>query len=265
MKTADGRELQLPLARLSEADQQWIQAAAKATDKPATHEPGTSEPGTSEPATSDATSAETIAMNAQPTWSLTPSQPTIPAQKLVDKPIMLSAHLGHPFFEQIRVVGFDRVGGRAWIFRGSRDGAVLTNRVEQVDLVNGKTVGIVTYPEKTEILAVDPAGRFLATRPDEGYGKNDRIDLWDLSGLEPKVTLNCKPFAETTASRKDVGTATFVGSEHLLVVAAHGEIAVWSIPGKKAVYFFAAKGEPAVSDNGKYLAAATRRACLSMT
>lgn len=241
LKTENGRVIQLPLARLSATDQKLVQSATAATPAPPTAP----------------VPAKTVQMKAKPIWSLTPSPPAVPQQELVDRPIMLSEHLGHPFFEGIRVIGFNRVGGQAFVLRSSRDGAELTLRVERVDLASGKTMGTVTYPEKTEILSVDPKGEKLATRPDVGYGKNDRIDLWDVTGLEPKVTSSFQPFAETTAARKDVGTATFVGADHMLVVAAHGEIVLWNISEKKHVYFFKAEGEPAVSANGKFLAAAT--------
>ncbi len=201
-----------------------------------------------------------VAAYGPTTWSLKPSPPIQPVKPLVEKPILLSPHVGHPFFEGIKVLGFDREGGKAFILRSSRDGGTVTKRIERVDLAAGKTMGTVSFEEKTVFFDVDPTGKLLAARPDPGPGKNDNLDIWDISGAEPKKVTSWRPFAVSEASRKDVGDAHFVDADHLLTVAAGGELMLWNIPNKKAIYFIKTKAnnKSAVSANGKYMAVTTK-------
>jgi len=193
------------------------------------------------------------------TWSVTPSVPLQPKKDLVDSPILLAPHVGHPFFEGIKVLGFDREGGKAFIMRSGRDGGTVTKRLEQVDLIAGKTLVTTSFEEKTEFFDIDPTGTLLAVQVNERPGiKSKTLDLWDVSSLEPQKAMSLEPFATINSSRKDIAGAHFVDKDHILVTNM-GNLTMWNIAQKKAVYHIATKGnnQSAVSENGKFLAAVT--------
>lgn len=251
LEKADGRVITLPLARLSEADQALLRAS---TSRP---QPPGEKPAGGAMQTANWSAARTITIDPPASWSLAPEMSVEPEQPLASGAVPLGPPVGdkNSIFESVVVVGFDQQRGQAILARTfappAKEKIVW---IERCDLVAGRSLGAFELPRNVLALDVDPSGKRLVARSNVfGFGKNGRIYVWDIDGLEPTLVASWEPYAAGRASGKDVGFAAFVDADHLLTVG-NGSLTLWDVPTVKAIYTVKINRAPAISVGRKYLA-----------
>jgi hypothetical protein len=255
LEKADGRTITLPLARLSDADQALLRASVS---KPP---PAAAKTGDGGSRAADWSGVRNLTIDPPETWSLTPEVPVIAEQPLASGAVALGPPLGgkKSIFEKVSVLGFDRRQGQALLTRNfSPPGGEKKMAIERCDLATGSSLGTFEMPQNVQPLDVDPTGRRLVVRSKFfGFGKNGRVDVWDIGGLEPTLLSSWEPYAEARSSGKDVSFAAFVDADRLLTVG-NRQLTLWDVPGAKAIYTVKVKRPPAISAGRKYLAVAAK-------
>lgn len=255
LEKADGRTITLPLGRLSDADRALLRASVT---KPA---PAAAKSGDGGSRVANWSGVRNLTIDPPETWSLEPETPVIAEQPLASGAIPLGPSLGDKksIFEKVSVLGFDLRQGQALLTRNfSPPGGEKKMAIERCDLVAGNSLGTFEMPQNVQPLDVDPTGRRLVTRSKFfGFGKNGRVDVWDIGGLAPTLVSSWEPYAEARASGKDVSFAAFVDPDRLLTVG-NGQLTLWDVGGAKAIYTVKVKRPPAISAGRKYLAVAAK-------
>lgn len=238
LKNTQGRTITLPLEKFSADDQKLIRAT-----QPSAGADGQSAPNVS--------GNRAIALKAPLKWSLEAEKLPVAAKPLAAA-VPLSTRIGDGFAEHVAPLGFDRAQGHAILVRAKGD----DTKIERCDLISGKSLGAFELPKNVRPLDVDPSGQRLVTRSQfMGFGRNGRVDVWDLGGFEPKRVASWEPYAGGKASGKDVGWAAFVDVDHVLT-AGNGGVTLWNIPETRATYSTTINRTPVISHGRRYLAVA---------
>jgi hypothetical protein len=238
LKNAQGRTITLPLERFSKEDQKLIQATV-----PTTGPDGQSLANTS--------GVRTIVLKASQKWALEAEQLAVVDKPLVDT-VQLGARIGDGFAESVIPLGFDRAQGQAILLRAKGDDCM----IERCDLMTGKSLGAFDFPKNVRPLDVDPSGQRVVARSQYfGFGRNGRLEVWDIGGFEPTRIASWEPYAKAQASGKDVVWAALLDSDHVLTYG-NGGVTLWNIPQTRAIYTVTINRMPVLSAGRRYLAVA---------
>ncbi len=257
LKKADGTLVAIPLDRLSPADQQLVRSGTQLS--PVAKHPIAAGVGDGRLVAADWSAAKTLMLSAPQVWSLAANPPTEPSQPLARTPIALAPPAGGKgFFETVSCMGFDRTRGYAFLSRvNNPPGGSKAVWLERCDLTSGRSLGAAAMPTDIKLLDVDPSGQRMLSRSDAfGFGKNGRLDLWDVSGSAPQRLLSWEPYGAAERGNKDVSFGAFVDTNHVITVGG-GKLALWALPAVKALYALKVNSQPAVNEGGKYLAVST--------
>ena len=236
LKNTQGRTITLPLEKFSKDDQKLIRAA---------------QPAAGPDGQADTSGVKIINLKAPLKWSLEPEKLPVVSGQLVEG-VQLATRIGDGFAESVVPLGFDRAAGQVIVLRAKGD----DSKIERSDLVTGKSLGAFDLPKNVRALDVDNSGQRLVTRSQyQGFGRNGRLDVWDLGGFEPTKVASWEPFAAGKASGKDVVWAAMVDADHVLLYG-NGGVSLWNIPQTRAVYGVTINRMPVVSPGRRYLAVA---------
>lgn len=238
LKNAQGRTITLPLERFSKDDQKLLRAS-----QPAAGPGGQSLPNVS--------GVRGINLKAPQKWSLEAEKLPVAAGPLAEA-VPFSTRIGDGFAENVAPLGFDRAQGQAIVLRSKGDDTM----IERCDLVSGKSLGSFELPKNVRPLDADPSGQRLVTRSQYfGFGRNGRLDVWDLGGFEPTRVASWEPYPAGKASGKDVVWAALLDADHVLTYGS-GAVTLWNIPEARAIYSVTINRMPVVSAGRRYLAVA---------
>jgi hypothetical protein len=148
-------------------------------------------------------------------------------------------------------MGSAHVVGPAAVFELVEPSADLLapRRLVRMDLATGKPTGTVKLPHVARLADVAPDGAAALTVDSED---GRRVDVWDLDTGKPvagwRPALVREPGGELLY-------ASLLSADRVLTLTRGGELAVWSVPGAKAVYTARVPGlgVPARSPGRKYL------------
>ncbi|HEV3345194.1 MAG TPA: SHD1 domain-containing protein [Pirellulales bacterium] len=256
LEKPDGSTIEIELAKLSKADQKYVNEATKSADddpfqtkekspfetKPSVNKTGrtkkepaakspTYEGSSGEPRTIavDYSGAETISLATTDKWEV---DVAAPSESFASKPKTAPLPKKTNFFEGIKGIAVNRAAGKAAVgFALDDPKPEGTTRVVICDLATGKTSGAASAATKMAPLALHDDGKQIVMRRDEfGFGNQDRLEVWTLSGPRVQRTAVWTPGADVQGAGRDVLWGEFLDSTHLATSSREGKVVIWSFP-----------------------------------
>lgn len=282
LEKADGSTLEIPLKKLSKADQKYVAEAMKAAgDNPfessepspfqskskkkakpsrsrADDEADGAAGGEPRKLSVDYSSAEQISLAATDNWQLdVPDAGPGFSSKPKTSPLPKKTN----FFEGIKGIAVNPVAGRAAVsFVLGEPKPSGTTRVVLCDLATGKATAPATAAAQMTPLAVHDDGEQIVMRRDEfGFGNQDRLEVWTLKGPRAQRNVAWVPYDDAQGGNRDVRWAEFLDSSRLATSSGGGKLVIWSFPDlEPLITFTTADGAvPALSPDRKRIAYCT--------
>jgi hypothetical protein len=255
LRKSDGKLLEVPLARLSDADADYVRELQNAADNP--FQELSSEPD--EPQASDEPDEEAVVEGSSQAnwrsvksvrpqtfakWSYVPgaSAPagSTPSASGRDAEIALrEVPNSERFFEKVHGVHVASDGRRAIIVR--ERGNVrqeLEQHLEDVDLAKGESLRLTALPPKHLLLDAWPDEGLVMYRPAVfGSGSNTLLSIERLDGGALKQVVSWEPYRqERWEPNRDVEQAWFLGPSRVMTINHMGEaLTVWDVAATKAL------------------------------
>lgn len=281
LEKSDGTELEIDLKKLCAADQKFVSDLEKDADNP--FKSKDDDPFKSKPATGgksmpdkstetdkpspgrrivpDYSDAKTVAVS-QPDKPWAFEIPAIPETPPKLKAKTIPTPKKSDFFEGAKnLVGSPSGKFAAIGYSLQRPGGQsATSRVVVCNLETAKQVGEGTQSGKYSPLAIHDDGKQVLMKSDEfGFGKQDRLELWNVSAKSVSKGIQWVPYDEEKGGDRDVGWGAFLGDDRLVTVSKKGQLVVWELEEMKPVYTMEIQGgcNPAISPDQKWLAFST--------
>ena len=252
LKKSDGKEISVPLARLSETDRKWLQQWAP--DKTAPEDaqqpeespfadgrpgPGQAAPpgdGVERLPVAAAAAARPIVLTPKAGWDYRPATPVPPAS-FEARPIALRASGSqHAFHDRASVlVGTD--GAMAAI--GLSNPFDKRTIVRLVDLRKGQQLAACTLGSE-HFAPFDCGSGGLVLTANDVFGKPNHLAIYKPSGDALELTAGWK-MADSVRSR-GIASAFFVGQDRLLSTDRSGNATLWDRDARRAVASFKTGG-----------------------
>lgn len=283
LEKPDGSTIEIPLKKLSKADQKYVADAMKAAGdnpfetsesspfegtpkkkmkpaRPRSDEGEANDLGGGEPRTLkvDYSSAEQISLATTDNWEL---EVTDAGPGFSSKPKTTALPKKTDFFEGLKGIAVNHVAGRAavsFVFGQPKPSG--TTRVVLCDLATGKASAPASAAGQMVPLAVHDDGKQLVMRRDEfGFGNQDRLEVWTLKGPRAQRSVSWIPYDDVQGGDRDVRWGEFLDASHLATSSGGGKIVIWSFPDLEPLTTFTAGGGsvPALSPDRKRIAYCT--------
>ena len=273
LQREDGSKVQVELARLSAADQQYVRRLQAETDNP--FKPVPESPFRPVPPAEPATPEEITAGATVPDWTGVPMvsvTPTSPGWRLSMDTEAIQPWEGPlpaiplpprtDAFEKAKALVVNPVCRRAvvgYVYR--RPGQPARTRIVICDLAAGRTVHVGPAAGAMLPLALADDGVHVLMRPDEIHpGKQDRLELWAV-GSEGNISKGLKwiPHGDRQSTARDIKWAAFVDSQRLLTLGGEGQLALWNASTAQPIWWLKidSRCRPALSPDRKLLAFAS--------
>ena len=286
LEKADGSTIEIALAKLSKADQKYVAEAMKSADdnpfetkeespfetkssgkKKGPKNPekkssaGESRPGEPRTVRVDYSGAETISLATTDKWEVDVPATSDGFGPAAGKPKTSPLPKKTNFFEGINGIAVNRVAGKAAVGFGLDDPKPAgTTRVVICDLATGKTSGAASAATKMGPLALHDDGKQIVMRRDEfGFGNQDRLEVWTLSGPRVERAAIWIPYDDVQGAGRDVLWGEFLDSTHLVTSSRSGKVVIWSFPALEPLTTFtlADAAVPGLSPDRKQIAYCT--------
>jgi hypothetical protein len=269
----DGSLVEIELTKLSAADQKYVledaspfkPVEANSPFKPKRPRPHArsrdADPAPTDPEaiTPDWSAAESIAlMPAQDAWKIAVPAAAPPREALKSRAIPLPPKTD--FWEGVKGFVVSASGHRAAIGYKLDKPEPGKTRIVLCDLVDGKKLVSATADGAMIPVALDDRGTQVLMRRDEwGWGKSDRLELWELSPTGIDRSLVWYPYGDEKDGHRDVKWAAFVGEERLATLGGSGKLVLWNAKTAQPQFHLPidAGSLPALSQGRKYLAFST--------
>ncbi len=251
LEKSDGSTLEIPLAKLSKADQKFVAEAMKSSsgnpfesksDSPFQNKPKSKKPARETPPADedsagegprtvqvDWTSAEQVTLATTEKWEV---EAPASVEGFASKPKTAPLPSKSNFFDGIKGVAVSRAAGKAAVsFVLGEPKPAGTTRVVLCDLTTGKTSAAASAPAQMAPLAVHDDGRQIVMRRDEfGFGNQDRLEVWLLKGKNVVRSVVWTPYDDVQGAARDVLWGEFIDSTHLATSSRAGKVVIWSYP-----------------------------------
>jgi hypothetical protein len=276
----DGQEIEIPLDKLSKEDRDYLTTASDSPFKPSDSPFKPAKPGgkagkakesdTDEEAEESGTvaeartvevdwsAAEIIPLTApSDTWQLAPPAPL---GELDFKPRTIALPAKKDFFEGLKGLALNAEAKKAVVgYVLGRDQAAVT-RLVLCDLKTGKAGSDATGPGSMAPIALHDDGHQVVMRRDDfGFGNQDRLEVWKVSGKKVTKSLTWIPYDDVQGAPRDVLWAEFLDAEHLATCSRGGKLAIWKFATAEPLcYLELTQGSvPALSADRKLIAFCT--------
>lgn len=271
----DGEEVEIELKKLCDADQKYVAELAKDADNPFKKTKAdpfkakkSAMPRAKGAATAASSSGEARPVNAD--WSqvrnlvLAPEKAewavTVAAPEAAPtfKPRPVGVPPKSNFFEGCKGLFVSADGKHAAIgYTTDEPKPAGVTRLVLIDLEKGKSLASITSPGKFAPLALgDDGTRLLMRREEFGFGKNDRMEVWNVDGATLIKEISFFPYDNTQGGDRDIKWAAFLGPDKAITLSNKGKLATWDLESARAGYTLDIQGNsvPALSPDRKLLA-----------
>jgi hypothetical protein len=268
LKNLDGKTINLPLNKLSKADQEVVANLTRPAGSPkgADHQPkalGSDDTQATAGGSGDWSSAQQIVPQViGGDWSLQIDN-AAPA-KIKPRAVALRPKKQDEFFEK---------GVGLLIAASPKPLAILTlgnqppgqapgrTTLEWCDLSGpAKTPASTPFKHETLPLDVSDDGTLLVARANGFHlGQKDRLFLWSIEGRKAIPRSSFVPYPDDQHADHDIVWASLLGSDRLLTASWSGKVACWDLNSQTVIYWLPAARmtRPALSPGGKQLAVIT--------
>jgi WD40 repeat protein len=246
---ADGKRIEVPIAKLSDEDNRYLKDLGDAADSPFQEVGGGASVGA--PGPSAAANAKKANWNGaklvQPQnfkeWSFTPPAPRAlasPSSSVGDANVALTdIPDSKKFFEDIEGVYASNDGNRVVVCRNK--GEVSQEKemyLEIVDVGNQKAGGLIPLPQTTLALDVNADANLVMLRPDVfGSGENGMLTVARFDGGRITPVQQWEPYSsEDFAPSRDIDKAWFLSENRVMTINGHGRaLTIWDVESCKAL------------------------------
>jgi hypothetical protein len=286
LKRDDGKEIAVPLERLSDADRTYVSALSSPASPGAPGQPKVAEAAPGVPVkTTDLPSATQCTIASDVDWKYAPAAGS---SGVALAPVQLSLQ---PMSAHARALRMLFAPAEKRIFAvfeepqfGGKEALI---HVQACDLTRRKVESAGTFAAAMAPLAVSPDGKMVVARSEKsGFGGQSELQLFERDGNKVKPRMAWFPFRHHPSPfgnapprgneaedpdrprlgrEADVSWADFLDPAHLMTVSAGGEIGVWKLPEIEPVYHLPADSivggpflVPAMSAGNVYVALPTR-------
>lgn len=273
----DGSRIEVPLAKLASADQEYVKSQGGDPENPfavaATMPAGGGFPlgAKALPPTimkSSKSGMKTIRPKDFSDWSFDPQSIPLPTPASSSTHNLRLSKLpdSKAFFEDIVNAKLSTSGDRALVVRKKGNvGGDDISHVEVVDLVAGRSVGIAALPEDADILDIDADLGWVAYTFDTFHDRKNQLIVAEIRGSRAHPLSIWEPHGDASWDpSKSVGGAKFVNGGRIVTSTFHSDVlTVWDVATRKATHAVPiARGFQSddfnVSPDGRYTAMPTK-------
>lgn len=182
------------------------------------------------------------------------------------QPIPLGEKEG--FFEIVTGLFLSPAAQRALVTRkNAPPGDKATARMHVCDLASGEIATTIPWPPDVEPMCISADGSWLVARSEpEDHGKADTLSVYSLTADgSTKLVAEWRPYHHDERFGSAVTWASAIGSDHLATVSRGGQLALWTTPELRPIYYAdleLARASPTLSPGGKQLAVPTKEGIL---
>jgi len=269
LEKEDGSQFEIDLKKLSPADQKYLIEQVPMEDDPFKPKKKVNLPKGNEPKVEpkiDESEAELVTPDfadikllalipTKEKWEFPEAKVEAPKQANLGIPLPPKSD----FFEKSHGFVVNPIAGRALIGYtlqrpGQRD--QVTTRIVLCDLQNGKQIMTGTTNGTMVPLALSDNGTQVIMKQEVfGFGKSDRLELWDLDGKEIKKTSAWIPYASVQGGDRDVLWATFIDAKRFATCSTGGKLTLWETEKLKPLFELAIgkNSTPALSPDRRFI------------
>ncbi len=276
LERKDGSLLQIDLSKLSASDQQYVKDQQEANPFEPVEEnpfhPAEKESSKSGAASSNAPAGEEkqveIDWSDSETLALSPTHEgwkfATPIQRGEGAELKSRALPVPPksnFFEGARNLVASASGHRALVgYTLDEPKPEGVTRIVLADLVKGKSLVTATISGKWAPLALNDRGLQVLMRKEQfGFGKQDRMELWNLTPSGVEKVLQWTPFDDAKGGDRDVKWAAFLDEDRFAMLGGNGRLAICNADTAQPIFHIQIDGGcvPALSPDRKLIAFST--------
>jgi hypothetical protein len=239
---SDGKRVEVPSAKLSDADARYLLEQKSAGDSPF-QEVGGSDISVDPSPMKQAiwSGAKLVQPREFSTWSYTPpagnssAAPTVRANANVTLTEIPDSQI---FFEKVEGLYASDDGARVVACRMRGDVHDKEMYLESIDIQKQRAGSLIALPETTHVLDVDPNSNLVMYRPDIfGSGQNGTLMIARFDGGKLSPVQQWEPYSdETFAPSRDIDKAWFVAENRVMTINGHGKaLTLWDVSACKAL------------------------------
>ncbi len=266
LEKTDGTKIEVELAKLSEADNVYVEGLSAAAENPFDVPPVTSR-GSRQPVptgSADHKGMRIITPQRFREWSFKPESRAIPPTTVTGQSIELSELPNRGTFgDRIQDVSVSLDGKRALVARTMRNRGDEVCYIEDFDLENGKSLGTAALPPDRELKGMDATFGIVVWKSDVfsdtpnsmGAGRIDQGQLASFGEFEPHF-----PDKRPGDSFGRFNDVWVVGPQHVMVGGTFSKsLIIWDVRERKAVWSIpvgnlSGHGKVSVSPDSHYVA-----------
>lgn len=258
LKRADGSRIEVPVARLSDADQAFLKTQLEADDPFKVVEPPAATPlRPGEVFEPNWDESEEIAVAAGDRWEVKVGE--APALGFKPKPAALPPKTD--FFEGLSglaVSAEGKVAALSYHLKKPGPNSPSTSRLVLVELPTGRVVANAPLDGEVIVKAIHPSGKQIVAERKQAIGRDAKHTLVTLTatGKVVKVVDEWIPYVNADEGSRPVRFADFTPDGKLVTCNEPGKVAVWDFATRKLDFHFSIPRTsiPTLSSNGKFLA-----------
>jgi WD40 repeat protein len=243
---ADGKRVEVPVAKLSDEDTKYLQELNNASDSPFEEVPDAQSAGappTTAGKKANWNGARLIQPKTFPKWSFTPQPSQATKSSPVNRANLNIALNDIPdsqvFFESVLGIYPSLDGSKVVLVRTK--GEVSRDKVgylEVVDTAKQDAGALTQLPDTTLVLDVLPDANLVLLRPNVfGSGENGMLTLARYEGGTVTPVHQWEPYAdEDFAPSRDIDKAWFLNENRVMTINGHGKaLTIWDVAHTKAL------------------------------
>jgi hypothetical protein len=266
LKRADGRTIQIPLARLSDADKAHIlelQASMATSPFQVLDDPTGAAPLANQPKVVEVDLTAAREVNPAPTsgewkfdapaaatFSFPASYPPVSYPRTGDKYERITTSVP----SQRVLLTFSRRDKEKY----PDENLQIVCRYVLADLAHGKSLSFDVGPLDSTMQAValnDEGNRAITRRSVWGFGKSDRLEHWEFTPEGATRLLQWVPYHKSGGGNRDIKWVQYLQGDRVVTVSGGGSLVVWDVTTATPVYRFGIKGgsTPGISPDRRYI------------
>lgn len=223
LERADGKQVTVALARLSDADRRFV--LGPKTEQPSDNNTA---PEASQLTNTNLDRARPADVSPGGQWQYVAD--VAETDKTLPSDVRIPLGKGRDIFDDPTALMLAPQSRQAFaVLLHSPPGKdVYTARMFACDLSEGKMERVSPFEGEMPIDISEDGQLLLARSTGFGFGKESRLALYTVAGEDVSPRLAWEPYADADEADRDVSWVRFVGSSHILTMSSEGLLALWN-------------------------------------